>query len=114
MPVLYLPKSRPTLPPTAELSWTHTDDLALSERMSTIPLTPTWGPHAEENACRREDLPQVTVCTFTHDHGFREALIVESSANLTLDRPRCPDSPLFSPSAPHNALSNRTVPDMRS
>ena len=61
MPVLYLPKSRPTVPPVTELSWAHTDGVELPEGMCSVQLSPTWSPRIEESARRRSDLPDIMV-----------------------------------------------------
>ncbi|KAH9908251.1 uncharacterized protein BXZ73DRAFT_60000 [Epithele typhae] len=93
--VLYLPKTRPTLPPVEALPWAHVENSL--ERMCTVPLMPVWNPKLEEAARRRDDLPQISV-TMPDSKCFASGEVISIALEIA-----CPSAPALARLLSHNA-----------
>ncbi|TFK81690.1 hypothetical protein K466DRAFT_591078 [Polyporus arcularius HHB13444] len=93
--VLYLPKSRPSLPPVEDMPSTRMDSLA-DPRWRTVELSPTW-PGRTEAAQQREDIPTIS---FTMPSGrcYASGEMIPVSMRI-----HCPRSPALARMLSHNA-----------
>ncbi|KAI0361932.1 hypothetical protein OH77DRAFT_1389191 [Trametes cingulata] len=87
VPLLYLPKSRPIMPPLERIPWTSRVDSATDERVCDITLTPTWANRSDANSQHAEDLPVISL-TMPTSKCFASGDVVPLS--LKIESPRSP------------------------
>ncbi|KAI0747969.1 hypothetical protein C8Q80DRAFT_1103392, partial [Daedaleopsis nitida] len=96
VPVLYLPKSRPTLPPVVDMPWARTD-IWDDPRMETVTISPTWLARSDANATQRDDLPQIS-CTLPLSKCFASGDMITVSMKI-----ECLRAPAVAKLLSHNA-----------
>ncbi|KAI0721615.1 hypothetical protein C8T65DRAFT_630596 [Cerioporus squamosus] len=92
--VLYLPKSRPPLPPLEDMPWTRTD--SSDARLRTVELVPIW-PGRSEAPPQREDIPTISF-TMPSTRCFASGETIPVSMKI-----HCPRSPALARMLSHNA-----------
>ncbi|KAI0637123.1 hypothetical protein C8Q77DRAFT_1051341 [Trametes polyzona] len=98
IPVLYLPKSRPKVPPLDRIPWSVRVDSSRDERVTDTPLEPTWPKGCDVNSQHQpEDLPVITL-TMPTSKCFASGDTIPLSLKI-----ECPRSPALAKLLSHNA-----------
>ncbi|KAI9064271.1 hypothetical protein FKP32DRAFT_1591697 [Trametes sanguinea] len=87
VPVLYLPKSRPTSPPLENIPWSARVDGENDERVCCMQLSPTWPNRSEPHPQHLEELPVVSL-TLPSTKCFASGDTIPLS--LKIESPRSP------------------------
>ncbi|KAI0664965.1 hypothetical protein C8Q70DRAFT_22650 [Cubamyces menziesii] len=87
VPILYLPKSRPLMPPLDNIPWSARVDSESDERVCTTNVCPVWPGRHDANSCDREDLPVISL-TMSTSKRFASGDMIPLS--LKIESPRSP------------------------
>ncbi|KAI0781095.1 hypothetical protein BD413DRAFT_20835 [Trametes elegans] len=97
IPVLYLPKSRPAMPPLEQIPWASRINSTTDERVCDIALNPTWPAHADAHSHKVEDLPVITL-TLPISKCFASGDTIPLALKI-----ECPRSPALAKMLSYNA-----------
>ncbi|KAH9854074.1 hypothetical protein C2E23DRAFT_726968 [Lenzites betulinus] len=97
VPILYLPKSRPTLPPLEHIPWSVRVDSTQDARVSDVVLEPTWPKGCTAATQRTVDLPLITL-TMPKSKCFTSGDTIPLAIKI-----ECPGSPVLAQLLSSNA-----------